>query len=847
MLSTSLRWVTVNIDEIIAALTLDEKAALTHGADLWSTHAVERLGIPKIVLTDGPNGARGPIGPEHAATPSTCVPCGSSLGATWDPQLVAEIGALIGREAREKGCRVLLAPTVNTHRSPLAGRNFECYSEDPLLAGRLAAGFVRGVQSNGVAVTVKHFAANDSEHERYVMSSVVDQRALREIYLVPFELAVKDGGALGVMTAYNRVNGVWCSEHIELLRHILRDDWGFDGFVVSDWFAAGSTVASAHAGLDLEMPGPGRFFGPALAEAVRAGLVDQKVLDTRAHNVLRVWERIGALASDAGGSSPNDDRPKAVGAADELARRAASDSMVLLKNDAVLPFDVPALTRLAVIGPNADRAHIMGGGSASLTPRQRTTPLAALREHLGASVTVVHERGCNIDRYVAPLTAPLHVQFFADDEPNGQVVHERDVESGRITIFENPPGLAEGRYSFRATATVTAAAGPHLLSLVQVGQARVFVDGRLAIDGVTDELWSRGHAFYGAGSREVRITLDFDTAGAHEIVVEYRSAPARPLQGVIVGLQPRDAADLVERAVAAARDTDAVVVVVGTSDDWESEGFDRDTLHLPAEQDELVRRVLAVNRRCVIVVNAGAPVAMPWIADAPAVLVCGLGGQEMADALAEVLTGTREPAGRLPTTYPVRLEDTPSFLSYPGEFGEVRYSESIFVGYRWYDTRTIEPLFPFGHGLSYTTWSIGVPRLSATTFVQGSTLEIAVPIANTGRRRGAHVVQCYVESLDPSVNRPRRELKGFAKVWLDAGCEAVATMSLDDRSFAYWFPGDGLPADTPAKLRMPLTTVGPVDDRARWRIDPGRYRLHVGQSSAEIAHVVDIDVATMPG
>jgi len=425
----------VSIDEILAALTLDEKAALTHGEDMWSTHAVERVGIPKIVVTDGPNGARGPIDPENSSTASICVPCGSSLGATWDPPLIEAIGALVGREARAKGCRVLLAPTVNTHRSPLAGRNFECYSEDPLLSGRLAAAFVRGVQAQGVATTVKHFAGNDAEHERYTMNSVIDERALREIYLVPFELAVREGGALGVMTGYNRLNGSWCSENAQLLQQILRDEWGFDGFVVSDWFAAGSTVGSAAAGLDLEMPGPGRFFGPFLADAVRDGWVDESVLDAKVRNLLRTWQRIGALGES---SPPTESATVDAGAGPALARRAAADSMVLLKNDALLPLAVPAINHLAVIGPNADRAHIMGGGSASLQPHHRTTPLDALRARLGTALTITHEPGCMIDRHIPPLTEPLHVEFFAGDEPVGDVVHQRDYASGRVMLPKCP-------------------------------------------------------------------------------------------------------------------------------------------------------------------------------------------------------------------------------------------------------------------------------------------------------------------------------------------------------------------------------------------------------------------------
>ena len=833
----SLRLVLVNIDEILMALTLDEKAALTHGHDLWSTHAIDRLGIPKIVVTDGPNGARGPVDPERATSPSTCVPCGSSLGATWDPELVEQIGALIGREARAKGCRVLLAPTVNMHRSPLAGRNFECYSEDPLLSGRLAAAFVRGVQTQGVATTVKHFAANDAEHQRYVMNSVVDERALREIYLVPFELAVREGGSLGVMTAYNRLNGAWCSEHPWLLQQILRDEWGFDGFVISDWFAAGSTLASAQAGLDLEMPGPGRFFGPALADAVRAGLLDERVIDAKVRNLLRVWDRIGAL------TVADDDGPVVDAAADAaLARRAAADAMVLLKNEAKLPLAMGTLGHLAVIGPDADRAHIMGGGSAALEPRHRTTILDALRERFGASMTITYEPGCNIDRYVPALALPLHVDFFAGDVPIGPVVHERDYDSGRVTLFGAPPGIGAGPYSFRGAATVRVEASDrYLVSLVQVGRARVLLDGRVIIDG-TNEAVTRGTAFYGAGSEEQRVEIDLVGDRSYELVVEYASAPSLPLQGVVVGLRRRQPDDLIDRAVAAAGAADAVVVVVGTSDEWECEGFDRDTLQLPGDQDELIRRVVAANASCVVVVNAGSPVTMPWIEEAGAVLVCGLGGQEMAHALVDVLTGSRDPGGRLPTTYPVRLEDNPSFTNFPGENGDVRYGEGLFVGYRGYDARRIEPLFPFGHGLSYTTFAIGAPSVPATTFAAGDTLRVDVPVTNTGTRRGAEVVQCYVEHCRPRVRRPQKELKAFVKLWLDPGASAVATLVLGDRAFAYWFPGDGLPDDTRAKLRMPLVEIAASDKQPRWRIDPGNYRLHIGRSSASIDYVIDVAV-----
>jgi beta-glucosidase len=595
------------------------------------------------------------------------------------------------------------------------------------------------------------------------------------------------------------------------------------------------------------MPGPGRFFGPALADAVRAGLVDERVVDAKVRRQLGVWQRIGAL-DPSPANDPNDPNdPVADHGGVALARRAAGDSMVLLKNDGVLPLAAPSIGHLAVIGPNADRVHIMGGGSASLQPQHRTSPLTALRALLGASMTITHEPGCVIDRYVTPLTAALHVDFFAGADFLGDVVHQRDFEAGRITLFGNPPGTDANGFSFRAPATVRdETSGPHVFSLIQVGRSRLLVDGTVMIDATSDRGLPRGSAFYGAGSQEQRVEVDLVQDRDYRIVVEYLSAPSVPLQGIIVGLRPLPPTDLIERAVIAARDADAVILVVGTSDEWESEGFDRQSLLLPGDQDELVRRVSAVNAKCAVVVNAGSPVAMPWIDEVPAVLLCGLGGQEMAPALADILVGAGEPAGRLPTTYPARLEDNPTYTNFPGEHGELRYGEGIYVGYRWYEARDIAPLFPFGHGLSYTTFVIGKPTLSSSVFVEGSTLQIEVPLRNSGNRRGAEVVQCYVEPCAPICSRPRKELKAFAKLWLDPGAGATASLTLDDRSFAYWFPGDGLPADTREKLRMPLAQIGHPDKRTRWRVDGGRYRLHIGRSSGAIDHVLEIEVRASP-
>jgi beta-glucosidase len=849
------------VGELLAALTLDEKAGLTAGADMWSTVAVERLGIPGVVVTDGPNGARGPTIPGAVEHTSACVPCGSALGATWSPEVVRRVGELLGDEARTKTARVLLAPTVNIHRSPLGGRNFECYSEDPLLSGRIAAAFVQGVQSRGVATTVKHFAGNDAEFERNTIDSLIDERTLREITLVPFELAVREGGALGIMTAYNRLNGPYCAEHEWLLRDVLRGEWGFEGFVLTDWFGQGSTTGSARAGLDLEMPGPGRIYGPALAEAVRAGGVESHLLDDSVRRLLTALARVGALDDPPGGEPRSVDRPEHRA----LCRVAATEATVLLRNEAagdapLLPLDPAGLGSLAVIGPNADRAQIMGGGSASLAPHYRVTPLDALRERLGDTVDIRYAQGCDTDRNVAPLefaqlTAPdgkpgFGVEVFAGTYPGVDALH-RVHRDGRILFFGDPApgvdGLDESAFSFRATGRfVTAEPGTYRFTLVQLGRARLFVDGALAVDGM-EHPPPPGESFFGLGSAEVGVDVDVEAGRPVELVVEWSSEGSAVLRGVQVGCRALAPPDLLERAVATAAGADAAVVVVGTNDEWESEGHDRGSMDLPGEQDELIRRVAAANPRTVVVVNTGSPVTMDWAAGVPAVVQVWFGGQEMAHAIVDVLTGEAEPAGRLPTTFPVRLEHNPSYGNFPGENGEIRYGEGLLVGYRWYDARALPTRFPFGHGLSYTTFEIGEPSVATEA---GGEVRVSVPVANTGSRRGAEVVQCYVAPPPARLARPLKELKAFAKVWLDPGETTTVTLVLDGvRAFAYWDPGDRTPRGaTSGPAGIPALGGGPsrwrTPSEAGWVVEPGEYHLHVGRSAGDITHVVPVTVAT---
>ena len=818
-----------DLDALIASLTLDEKAALTAGADNWATAAVERAGIPGVRMTDGPNGARGSSVLGAGEATAVCIPCGSALGATWNPGLIERLGALLGEEALTKGCRILLAPTLNLHRSPLAGRNFECFSEDPLLAGRAAAAYVRGVQSRDVATTPKHLAGNEAELDRYTMSSVIDERALRELYLVPFELAVREGGALGVMTAYNRLNGGYCTEDEALLSGVLRGEWGFDGFVVSDWFGLASTEASPRAGLDLEMPGPARVYGPALADAVRAGAVDEALVDACVRRLLGALDRVGALDDDPGAPERSEDLPEHRA----LAREAAADSFVLLRNDGPLPLG-PGLASLAVIGPGADRTQIMGGGSAKLRAHYSVTPLQALRERL-PEADVRFERGCDIDRTAPELRAGWRIEVEGSDH-----VSERDTG---LLLFDAPIGRDESRFTARAQFTPSES-GEHTFTLRQAGRCRLFVGGEVVLDGVSDPP-PRGESMIGLVSEEIAAQVELTAGEPVELRVEGTSEGAPgTLHGAVIGLRPPAPDDLIERAAAAAAACDAAVLVVGTTDEWESEGQDRASMDLPGDQDALIEAVLDANPDTIVVVNAASPVTMPWADRARAILISWFGGQEMAGALADVLLGDSDPGGRLPTTQPLRVEHNPSYGNFPGENGEVRYGEGVLMGYRWYDARALPVRFPFGHGLSYASFEIGAPRVSAETFAPGATLTVEVDVANTSGRAGSEVVQLYVEPPPSELVRPPRELRAFAKVHLAPGETTTVALELTDRAFAYWDPGD------PSwESLLPRAAVSPMirSDEARrttggWRIDPGTYVLRVGRSSADLPHAVPLRV-----
>ncbi|MDP9100821.1 MAG: glycoside hydrolase family 3 C-terminal domain-containing protein [Actinomycetota bacterium] len=831
----------MDLHGLLDALTLDEKAGLTCGRDMWTVAGIPERGIPDIVLTDGPNGARGSALLGAGRVSAACLPCGIALGATWDPGLLEEVGAVLGEEARTKSARVLLAPTINLVRSPLAGRTFESYSEDPLLTGLLAAGFVRGVQSRGVAATVKHFIGNEAEHERTTISSDIDERALRELYLVPFELAIRGARPLAVMTAYNRLNGSWCTEDRALLQGILRDELGFDGVVMTDWFGVGSTRASAMAGVDLQMPGPARFFGPPLADAVRSGAVPAEVLDASVLRWLRLIDLLGAWADEPGPERAVD-RPEHRA----VARRAATDATVLLRNDGLLPLDATTVGTVALIGPNATRAHIMGGGSAQLRPHRWDSPAAVLRERLGDRLLV--EPGCRIDKTVQPLVPDegftLRFTTVGAGASEAGVSAEPD---GRLLWFGAPlAGLDENAFAFQASGRLTVRdGGRHRFTMVQCGTARVSLDGVVVLDGMTERP-PPGTDLFGLGSAELEVEVELAAGSTVEVLVDYAATGSVFLHGVKLGHAAPEAADLLGRAVAAASAADVAVVVVGTSAEWETEGQDRELLDLPGGQDELVNRVCTANPRTIVVVNAGSAVAMPWADLSAAVVMSWLGGQEMAEGLADVLFGLAEPAGRLPLTVPMRIEHTPAFGAFPGDNDHVPYREGLLMGYRWFDTRAITPRFAFGQGGSYTTFVWGQPELTSTDLASGEAIEVTVAVTNTGTRRGAEVVQCYVEPVPGRLMRPRRELRGFAKVWVDPGETATAQITLDARSFAFWDPGSPETAYLASRLGaaevVPAGRRGTPVAQAGWQVEAGPHRILLARSVADVVSSAVVQV-----
>lgn len=679
-------------------LTLEQKASLLSGGTFWSTKPVAQAGIPAAVLSDGPHGVRlQSAAADHLAlnesVPATCFPPAVAVGSSWNPDLARQVGAALGRESRALGVDVLLGPGVNIKRSPLCGRNFEYYAEDPHLSGVLGAAHVRGLQDEGVGASVKHFAVNNQETDRMRVSAEVDPRTLREIYLAAFERIVTEARPATVMAAYNKVNGVYAAENRWLLTDVLRGEWGFTGAVVSDWGAVHDRVAALAAGLDLEMPGTGGDTDRQLVAAVESGALPEEILDAAVARVVTLTELVQANRTPTIPTGPDGGEPPAeqpwVAEHHALARAVAAESAVLLRNENdVLPLQ--GAGSVAVVGELAEKPRFQGGGSSRVNPTRVDTALEAVR-------ALAARRGQRVD--------------YA-------------------------PGYS--------------------------------------IDG-TDRI---GDASDGSDG----------------------------------------AAGLREAAVAVAGSAEVAVVFAGLPEAAESEGFDRTTLDLPAAQVELIRAVAAAATKTVVVLSNGGVVSLEgWHDDVDAILEGFLLGQAGGSAAADLLYGVVNPSGRLAETIPLRLADNPSYLTFPGEQGHVRYGEGVMVGYRHYETVQAPVRYPFGYGLGYTTFATGDLAVAATG---DDTAAVTVTVTNTGDRHGKHVVQVYVATDAGPVLRPARELRAFAKVALDPGQSRTLDLRLDRRAFAYW-----------------------DIEHDRWIVAPGRYRIQVGENASTVLAETVVDLA----
>ncbi len=651
------------INDLVKKMSLEEKAALCTGASPWSTTPIESLGLPELTVSDGPHGVRRVADVSNmiaASLPATCFPTASCMASTWNVDLIHAMGQALAEECIALKVDVILGPGANMKRTPLGGRNFEYYSEDPYLAGQMAASFINGVQSKGVGTSLKHFAVNNQETRRLSISSEVDERTLREIYLPAFETAVKKAKPWTVMCAYNKLNGTYCSENHRLLVDILKDEWGFEGFVVSDWGAVHDRVTSLKGGLDLEMPGPRERRVTAVIEAVRSGALSQSVLDESVHRILEIVFK--AAETSKGGSFDTVIHHA-------LARRIAAEGMVLLKNNGILPLGDEK--HIAVIGRAAKEAHFQGGGSSHINPTQVDNPFEELKKLAG------------------------------------------DAE---LSYAEGYP-----------------------------------------------------------------MDDSFDQAMIDEAVKNVRAAKV-------------------------------ALLYLALPESKESEGYDRPDLDLTPQQVALIKAVTAVQPKTIVILNNGAPVVMSeWIDGTAAILEAWMMGQAGGGAIADILYGKVNPSGRLAETYPLKLADTPAHINFPGGNGEVRYGEGIFIGYRYYDAKEVPVQFPFGYGMSYTTFVFKNPKVSAATFRDVDGLTISVDVTNSGQVAGKEVVQVYVHDHKSRLVRPSKELKGFAKVALQPGETKTITLELDFRAFAYFHPA-----------------------YKQWITEDGEFDILIGASAADI-------------
>ncbi len=808
------------VSDLLGRLTVDEKISLLAGANISDTPAIPRLHVP-IMRMDNAGAGVGDMNFGYVAHsndgPATLFTCGVMMASTWDPALLNRVGAAIGEEAHNKGSgsQILLGPAVNIQRSPLGGRNGEYFSEDPYLAGRLAVGYIQGMQGVGTAACIKHYACNNEEVDRSKVNVEVDERALREIYLPAFEAGVREGHVWTVMSSYNCVNGHHSSANHYLLTDVLKTGWNFDGMVMSDWGGVHAVAETINAGNDLEMPGPPRNLTPqAVKLALQKGETTQAAIDANVRRTLRTIIRVGLL------DGPWKTDPSVVNspAHQKIAREVAEQGIILLKNqDNLLPLDPAKIHSIALLGTAAKEMQMGALGSPRVTPFFSVGPLDGITKRAGDKIAIHYvPEPRDANPQVVPASAlgvGLSGEYFSNFNLSGTpTVKRTDPNLNYVWTKQLPAGVPGDHFSVRWSGTLTAPeTGHYQLGFDSDAKPHVRTECRLYLNGnkIVD--------FIARSSDPTMAGVDLVAGQTYPIRAEYIQRGAADFTRLAWQLPRRNhCAD----EVAAARSADVAIVFVSTERE-EGESKDRFSMALPNQQDALVQAVAAVNKHTIVVLNNGTPVDMSsWIGQVPGLLEAWFPGQDGGTALAEILFGDLNPSGKLPTTLGAHREDYPDYGHFPGVNGAVEYREGIYVGYRHFDKENIAPLFPFGFGLSYTTFEYGAPQLSSPTLAADGTISVSVPVKNTGSREGREVVELYIHDPAPKIDKAIRELKGFAKVDLAPGETKTVTLSLTPRDLAYF--------DVPGK---------------QWKADAGDYEIDLGSSSRDIRQKATVHLA----
>jgi len=788
------------VEDLLKRMTLEEKIEMLGGTG-FETKVIERLGIPPLNMADGPLGVRWDN--------STALPSGILLGATWNPEIVTEFGKVLATETKAKGRHVILAPCVNIARIPVGGRNFESFGEDPFLTSRITVNYIKGVQNENVVATVKHFAANNQEHQRDFVNTIVEERTLNEIYFPAFKSAVEEANVLAVMCAYNKLNGPYCSENDYLLVDVLKNKWKFNGLVMSDWGAVHSSIPVFNSGMDLEMPTGKYLNADSLFQKIKSGELSELKLDDKVRRILRVMFTIGLFDGYQYDSTKvNTDKHK------QVALNIAKDGIVLLKNEnSILPLDLNNIKSIAVIGPNSKVAITGGGGSSMVVPFKSVSPLEALQNKIGDKVKINFTQGSMIDGDTNPID-PRFLFTDKDEKENGfkgEYFTNMNLEGEparlnvdkSISFMWNDKGPFENfqkdNFSVRWIGYLKPdKSDKYTFDISSDDGVRLYIDDKLIINDWND------HAVLTNS-----YTMELNAGQLYKIKLEYYEKGG----GAIIKFGWRKPNDqLISDAITAAKNSDIAIVFAGTNANYESEGFDRKDLVLPNEQDDLIKRVAEANPNTIVVLTTGSPVLMDdWLNNVDGLIEAWFAGEQAGSAIVEVLLGETNPSGKLPMTFPKRWEDCSAFDSYKKLDGTTIYEDGIYVGYRHFEKNNIKPLFPFGFGLSYTTFKYNDLKLSSKDINQNDNLLVKLSVKNTGNVNGSEVVQLYIKDIQSSIDRPVKELKGFKKVNLNPGEEKVVEFTIDQKALSFF--------DSKTK---------------EWIAESGEFEILIGSSSQDI-------------